>query len=46
MMCRSLEMERAQKLAESGGWLRAEATVHHMAGDYDKAIDCLLRNSQ
>lgn len=39
-------MERARRLAQSAGWLRAEAAVHHMASDYDKAISCLLRNSR
>lgn len=43
---RSLETERARRLAQSAGWLRAEAALHHMAADYDKAISCLLRDSR
>ena len=39
-------MARALQLAQRAGWLRAEAQLHHMAGAYRQAIECLLQDSQ
>ena len=44
LFCRSPEMARALQLVQRAGWLRAEAQLHHMAGSYQQAIACLLRD--
>ncbi|CAL8466179.1 g5715 [Coccomyxa elongata] len=34
------------RFAKGAGYLRAEAQVHHLAGDYASALDCLLQQPQ